>query len=432
MIAQTEKCCKLQLSPAIALQWLLKEGRWACVIIFAIQCVVVVVTGLGYSLVVDEKYHAPLAATFGTGLPSLHVLETYRGVHGPALYVLLGNVAAFANYAPWLQRLAILIMSMGTVLLVRALASRLGARHPALPVLLVGLYPYFFAYSLLIMSDIPALFFFSLALYVVLGAERLSWRQAVLGGLSLACAVNIRIHYVFACAGLLAATVVSPRRLNWQTVLVALLPIVLMAPLVGLWKGLTPPWGQHFHAASLAPGSLNLNIASLGFYFWPVLIVLARPVSRSSLLVVPLAVLWLYGFNPNTPKGWEFNIALNFLSLPPYFIYCATLWTIGGLVLVRAYNGVRGNLANRQLAAMLPFAIGVVSLPVWISKYIMGAYLLLSLLAFGTEECKPRRVWVAYAWCALLAIASVVIFHRKLTGWARESWDWAQWATQAL
>jgi hypothetical protein len=409
---------------APAIQWLSRDGRWACVVVLALQCIIAVATRLDYPIVRDERYHFPMAQTFGTGLPSLHLLRTYHDEQGPFLFWLLGNLTAAFHYAAWMQRLIILLMSMATVLLIRALACRLGSRYPGLPVLLIGFYPYFFGYSFLVLTDVPAVFFFVLSLYLFMGVQPLSWWRAVMASISLVCAVDIRICYVFACMGLLAAMIVIERKLTTKTILIALLPVILMTPLIWLWRGLRPPWHQQVHSAQLAPDSLNLSIATLGFYFWPVFIVLRRRLARWSVLSFPAILLLLYGFNPNTSKGWEFNAILGLLGSSAYFVYCAILWVIGGLVLLRTYSQLPRCTAMRQLAAMLVFAIGVVSLPFWLSKYAMGAYATLTLLTFGGRDIASERVWIAYAWCAVLCIVSVVLFFRFISGWEPTFGTW--------
>lgn len=228
--------------------------------------------GLSFPLKDDENHFWPNSQIFShTWIPSLHSLSNYNELNTPLPFVVFGWLHKLTNNGLVVGRIFNLLSSLGILLLLCWQATERNALWRALVGILI--FPYFMATSVLLYTDIQAVF------WIVLGFWAWQKDRAFLSALSFAMAVACR---QFALA-FPAALLMQELLIVWRTgyfksrlpmLLAQLTALASILPWLFLWGGLAPPntaAGQglpvDFTLHRFVPENSLYFMTTLGAYF---------------------------------------------------------------------------------------------------------------------------------------------------------------------
>ena len=400
------------------------------------------VSGLSFAPQTDEvKYHLPVVRQFGAALPAVPI-QDYRAATTPLPYLLWGAWGRLFGYGlPALRALTLLLSYAGFVA-TYTLMRRQGLTRPLLATLLLVFAPYVFLNSFTVYTVNVGLPFAALALIGYLDAAqgRAGWPALLWSGLAAAAAVYCRQHYLFLPAGMALAWALGcwrRRRLTWadarDAALIAL-PALAFAPLLIVWRGVTPPALQALQPLRLSVEHINFLAVLVGLYFAPAALAawpaLARHGWRAAWLLagVPLYVAFAPQFRGATDAlaGAEQGIIAHGLELlservGPLLPALAqfALWVNGVAVLAAGllWPAERGRSADLRPAALWGM-VGAFGLMLLASDYVGERFyaLIWPVLLLLLYPPVSRRRALCWLWLAATAGAGVAYSILKMRG----------------
>jgi hypothetical protein len=283
--------------------------------------------GLNFQLKDDENHFWPNSQIFShTWIPSLDSLSHYNELNTPLPFVVFGWLHKFTNNGLLAGRAFNLLSSLGILLLLCWQATEQNALWRALAGILI--FPYFMATSVLLYTDIQAVF------WIVLGFWAWQKDRALLSAISFALAVSCRQFALAFPAALLIQELLTIKRSghfkNRLPMLIAqIAALASILPWLLLWGGLAPPGtaaGQglpaDFTLRRFVPENSLYFMTTLGAYFvLPELLLRFRtsyfPNWRSIKIILSL---WLLGL-----LFWVFPPYGNAIDVPTMGILDVTV-----------------------------------------------------------------------------------------------------------
>jgi len=221
----------------------------------------------------DEAIHYGTILEFAQK-PLMDVVRDYATTNGPFYYLLFGAIGKIIGFDLWKMRLLNVLASYGALAIVFLLFRNRLKMHPTRALaatVVLGLSPYFFGSSLILLTDNLTWLLLFGALYSWLAYEESgSAGSAALGCVAMALACFTRQNAVWVVFPALVAisrsrTTVGNRNLAYMGVVLSLAPLTF---LVTTWGGLVPPSSKlAFTSAGLFnPRVASFILALLGVY----------------------------------------------------------------------------------------------------------------------------------------------------------------------
>jgi len=272
--------------------------------------------------------------------------------------------------------------------------------------------PYFFIYTQLLYTEIPALLLTFLALACVEKLRQTGrWRWTLGVVVSLALLPWVRQTFVIVPAALLACSPwMGHHRLRVAAASVA--GLAGLAVMLGLWGGTIPPTEAHrFGGIGFYPGAFAFALGVLGLLGWP-MILAGLPRRREQALMTfgavggaALFVLMDIDYESVNRMGLLQKLLIS-LPGPPWLATAALAASMctGGLVLGRlAYLVLRpGGHTWLRLAATI--AVGNVLLHCFATNVFYDRYLILALVMIFAIAAERAGKLPAYAFIVLFGL----------------------------
>lgn len=277
-------------------------------------------------LVWDEWYHIPLGRQlFEQGL-SVSFLRNMNVAMGPFYAMILSLCFHFTDGAISIQGLRAInwFFMLGLLYLISRTFSF--SKNSRIQSAVVGLsIPFVSLMSMFAMSDIPALFFFFLSLFLLKQAHvnqlnfRLTDALVALAGLSLGFCILIRQTYLVSFCGILWLALREPQKRR-LTAIYTLMAIPLPLVLFYSWGGITPPLiaaieTQRGHFSSTHFLLATSQTALVYYFFFP------KRLINQKFLFVGTSILFLF----LTPWISEYLVSNLSERLPLRFIFQSLL-----------------------------------------------------------------------------------------------------------
>lgn len=288
--------------------------------------------------------------------------------------------------------------------------------------------PYFFIYTQMLYTEIPALLLTFLGLIC---AERLRRGGKLLWGLGLAASLGlllwVRQTFIIVPVGLLLCSPwMGPRRRAVAASAVA--ACLALVPMLAMWNGLVPPGeAKRFGAeGGLYVDAFAFGLGALGTMGWPLLLVplAARARVKDALLLAGAALA--FGLLLAMPVDYTSPERMGLLqkgliSLPlsPWLPRAVLLLAMcaGGVILARlAYLAVRPPQPWMRLPAVLAVLTALAPLgatPIFYDRYLILACVIIFALA-ADRAAKPA-VWFFLTVFGIVTIAHAAYVCRHPT-----------------
>ena len=180
-------------------EYLVSKERFFLLVLSGMAFVIGVLYAIFRNPLVDEKYIL-ITAEVISKIGIAHFFTQYSQItwfttrYPPLMAMIYGFALRFFGNEWWALRLISLTFGIGTMLLTYYLAKKLYGRSVAcLAALFFLSSPFFFHYGAAIYTDMPATFFFTLALFSFLSLlDRPRWRSVLFTGLGTAAALFTR------------------------------------------------------------------------------------------------------------------------------------------------------------------------------------------------------------------------------------------------
>lgn len=369
----------------------------------------------------DEKtIHIPVVAKFAAELP-LPRIDDYGAAFGPLYHVALSPLwRAGVHETRVFAAITLLLSTIGVVVLFR-LFEQLAAPDDALAsALVVGWSPYYLGPAVYFASDNPAFIASVLAIGPWLAGARLATLSATCWSVA-ACLIRQSFLWMAPIFVLEAA-----RQRRWGLLLAAAAPAILVAGLVVLWGGLTPP-AYAVHRAAPGPGPILYFLATLGLWSVPLFpaFFAAAARRRSALVIIPVAAVALYvwpvgaGLDSSMWGG-----ALRSFSKPFGAIAGspALFWVfvpLGAATMALWIGAARSRVEKRMLAVLALWLAAQTFNAFTLDKYYQPIALF-AIVVMATQAGRYARIgrWALLALVLLASVLRLVVHgHRMTTQW---------------
>jgi len=228
--------------------------------------------GLRFQLKDDENHFWPNSQIFAeTWLPSLYALRHYNELNTPFPFIVFGWLHKLTSNGLVVGRIFNVLSSLGILLLLCWQAKERNPLWRALAGILI--FPYFQATSVLLYTDIQAVF------WIVLGFWAWQKDRAFLSAFAFSIAVACRqFALAFPAALLIHELDIARQRghleIRWPMLIAQITALASIIPWLWLWGGLAPPntaAGQglpaDFTLRRFVPENSLYFMATLGAYF---------------------------------------------------------------------------------------------------------------------------------------------------------------------
>jgi 4-amino-4-deoxy-L-arabinose transferase-like glycosyltransferase len=275
----------------------------------------------------DEEHFVETIREFGEGI-TLERLKQYNEMSTPLpfiVYAIWGRIFGFELH---LLRLLSIVIALITYLAFHRLLWRLfdDARIAFLAGAFLAVHPYMVGFSIFVYTDMLPILFLILACIAVIN------RSAFVLGVSSACAVLCRQHYVFLAIATALCYLLdylherntegsSPKgRGRMSMLLASILSVVPLALLFAFWQGLSPDNAMRARylqeGFSFHPSSFILYVALLFVYLAPIVLVKWRTFyARNRVLIVGFVISWVYWLFPVGPSKFAIDIDVHTVGL---------------------------------------------------------------------------------------------------------------------
>ena len=372
--------------------------------------------------------------------PGLELLRTYQDGEGPLYLVAYGAVGSALGYPIDVLRFLTALVGVVTLAGFGLLLRPLGHLSPQTPLLLL-VTPYFAVLSVLLMSDDVALALVLVgvgATALVVARPGFGWWLDALAVAGFVGAEYVRQYYAVSAACLVVyALVAALSGRPWRRpALIGVTSLLLLLPLLALWRGVLPDNAaiRGLHHADLGSRrnlvEFNIALVWLGLYVGPVVIFfqgldLRRWLPRAALAGVVLSPVFFLAYPASMGTVRLVGLYSTFLSLGhlprlalTVVLLVAWLWGILAAVVV-----VSSVVADRRpVPRMLALQLGAVVLSTILltsrstERYFIAAapMAILTFAALMPMPLASRRL--RWAVVVLQAVVVVVYGASKLSG----------------
>lgn len=284
-------------------------------LILAVPFVLILIASffLSENWIDDERIFMPVVKSIGKNyLPSIDQIESLKSPMGPLFFIIFGFIGKLVGFSMvWLRFFNIILSYAVTLLVYKYLQGKL--KNPTWAVLLFIANPYLWMMTApLLYSDMLAVFFIFLGLYFYSKNNRIL--VGVMFGLAI-CTRQLMIIFPLAL-GLTDLYFFYKKEKSFFTLILDLIPILMYAPLVALWKGFNSPTIQkkldHVNNAdSFSFSFANLNYALIIIFIYSLPFIwkkIPKHINVKTLVfILPTAILLYLGvpirLNKNLPDG---------------------------------------------------------------------------------------------------------------------------------
>jgi len=422
---------------------------WPYVLLAIPMLCMIVGTGLDFRLIGDEgRYHLKAIEIFATR-PLAEAVADYPSASTPLPYFLFANFGHVFGFEVWRLRLFNVLISYVAVMLFFRLARRQGLPYPLVSSVLFLFMPYIFFFGFTVYTVSFGLLFGVWALHYYLLQEPRE-RDLLWGGILATMAIYSRQYYLMLPVGMLLSEF---RHVRWNDLrgtivrryrrwALLVLPLVAFAPLVVMWKGLTPPQLQQGHFVHPVLKHVNFLPIFVGFYFLPALIDgrtgglwgKRRFAFLALALLVPLYFAFPVVYSETASEigaaggiiAHGFDIVGERVGRTAEIAGWFGVWLIGTWIILAEISRRPWDQTKTTMVGLMIAFIALLTLTPYVyERYYTASVPILIVLLYRTA----RRPMVLWAWSVFLVGVSVIYSYyqirlKSMEGWGVINQDW--------